>query len=57
VPADRRRCREVRAITTAEYPTPARRPAYSVLDTTKLERVFGLRLPDWRESLGQVLEG
>jgi dTDP-4-dehydrorhamnose reductase len=57
VPADRRRCREVHAITTAEYPTPARRPAYSVLDTTKLERVFGLRLPDWRESLGQVLEG
>lgn len=57
VPADRRRCREVRAITTAEYPTPARRPAYSVLDTTKLERVFGLRLPDWRVSLGQVLEG
>ena len=57
VPADRRRCREVRAITTAEYPTPARRPAYSVLDTTKLERVFGLRLPDWRESLGHVLEG
>ena len=55
--ADRRRCREVRAITTAEYPTPARRPAYSVLDTTKLERVFGLRLPDWRESLAQVLEG
>ena len=57
VPAERRRCREVRAITTAEYPTPARRPAYSVLDTTKLERVFGLRLPDWRVSLGQVLEG
>ncbi|MFZ9745574.1 MAG: dTDP-4-dehydrorhamnose reductase [Opitutaceae bacterium] len=56
-PADLRRCRDVRAITTAEYPTPARRPAYSVLDTTKLERVFGLRLPDWRESLGQVLAG
>jgi dTDP-4-dehydrorhamnose reductase len=57
VPAERRRCREVRAITTAEYPTPARRPAYSVLDTTKLERVFGLRLPDWHESLRHVLEG
>lgn len=57
LPADRRRCREVRAITTAEYPTPARRPAYSVLDTSKLEQVFGLRLPDWRESLRQVLEG
>ena len=57
VPAERRRCREVRAITTAEYPTPARRPAYSVLETTKLERVFGLRLPDWRESLRHVLEG
>lgn len=38
----------VRAITTAEYPTPARRPANSVLDGAKLARVHGLALPDWR---------
>jgi dTDP-4-dehydrorhamnose reductase len=37
----------VRPITTAEYPTPAKRPAYSVLDNSKLERVFGVRLPSW----------
>jgi dTDP-4-dehydrorhamnose reductase len=39
----------VRPITTAEYPTPAKRPAYSVLDNSKLERVFGVRLPSWRD--------
>ena len=38
-------------ITTAEYPLPAPRPAYSVMSNAKLERVFGLRLPDWRDSL------
>jgi dTDP-4-dehydrorhamnose reductase len=38
-------------ITTAEYPTPARRPAYGVLDTRKFERVFGFALPHWRAAL------
>ncbi|HEY4218294.1 MAG TPA: dTDP-4-dehydrorhamnose reductase [Gemmatimonadaceae bacterium] len=42
-------CREVRAISTDEYPTPARRPAYSVLDNTKLFAQFGIRLPSWVE--------
>jgi dTDP-4-dehydrorhamnose reductase len=42
-------------IKTSEYPTPARRPAYAVLATAKLERVFGLSLPDWREVLAQCL--
>lgn len=42
-------------ITSAEYPTPARRPAYSRLDTGKLEKDFGIRLPDWREGLVQVI--
>src|SRR5690606_38179194 len=36
-------------ISTADYPTPARRPAYSVLDTTKLRRDFGIVPPDWRD--------
>lgn len=43
--------REVIGITTAEYPTPARRPAYSVLSNARLASTFGLSLPDWREQL------
>ncbi|HSS70289.1 MAG TPA: dTDP-4-dehydrorhamnose reductase [Casimicrobiaceae bacterium] len=42
-------------ITTAEYPTAARRPPYAVLATEKLERVFGLSLPDWQEVLARCL--
>jgi len=42
-------------ITTAQYPTPARRPAYSVLSSARLERTFGVRLPDWREGVAEVL--
>ncbi len=38
-------------ITTAEYPTPARRPASSVLATGKLEEAFGIALPHWRQTL------
>jgi len=38
-------------ITTADYPTPARRPASSILATGKLEEAFGIALPDWRETL------
>jgi dTDP-4-dehydrorhamnose reductase len=43
--------RRVVPITAAEYPTPARRPAYSLLSNSKLNRVFGIQLPDWREQL------
>lgn len=42
-------------VPSSEYPTPARRPAYSRLDTTLLARDFGIRLPDWREGLRQVI--
>ena len=45
-----RPCR-VKALSTAEYPTKTRRPAYSVLSKEKIERTFGLRPPEWRESL------
>jgi dTDP-4-dehydrorhamnose reductase len=38
-------------ITTAEYPTAARRPASAVLATAKFERTFGFALPEWREML------
>ena len=45
----------VEAITTAEFPTPAKRPMDSRLDCGKLERVFGLRQPGWRRSLADVV--
>ena len=46
----------VTPITTADYPTPARRPAYSVLDNAAL-RLQGLPLlPDWRDSLGRLVK-
>jgi dTDP-4-dehydrorhamnose reductase len=45
----------VRPITTAEYPTPARRPANSRLDCSKLARTFGIRLPDWRVGIAECV--
>ncbi|MBS0462421.1 MAG: sugar nucleotide-binding protein, partial [Proteobacteria bacterium] len=42
-------------IASAEYPTKAQRPAYSRLDTTRFAGDFGLRLPDWRHGLRQVV--
>jgi dTDP-4-dehydrorhamnose reductase len=42
-------------ITTAEYPTPARRPAYGVLATAKFEAAFGFALPHWRDALARCL--
>jgi dTDP-4-dehydrorhamnose reductase len=49
--------KKVVPITTQEYPTPARRPAYSVLSNEKLARVFGVRLPTWQEQLHAALSG
>jgi dTDP-4-dehydrorhamnose reductase len=46
-----RRSTRVKRIPTADYPTPARRPANSRLDNEKLARVYGFRLPDWRRSV------
>jgi dTDP-4-dehydrorhamnose reductase len=40
----------VRRIRTDEYPTPAKRPANSRLDNSKLKAHFGVGLPDWRAS-------
>jgi dTDP-4-dehydrorhamnose reductase len=50
------RAPEIRPIPTSEYPTPAKRPSYSVLDCTKIERAFGIRLPAWRQSLDPCLD-
>jgi dTDP-4-dehydrorhamnose reductase len=46
-----RRLTRVRRISSAEYPTPARRPANSRPDNEKLRRAYGLELPNWRASL------
>jgi dTDP-4-dehydrorhamnose reductase len=43
-------------ITTAEYPSPARRPRNSVLDNGKLRQAFGIELPDWKTGLKLCLE-
>lgn len=44
------------AITTSEYPTPVRRPANSRLDSSRLERDFGLQMPDWQPYLERMLQ-
>ncbi len=49
------RAPKVEAITTADYPTPAKRPAYSHLDVRKLELDFGIALPSWQDGLKQVI--
>ncbi|MGV6488115.1 dTDP-4-dehydrorhamnose reductase [Stenotrophomonas bentonitica] len=46
---------KVEAITTADYPTRARRPAYSGLDVSKFQSDFGITLPSWQECLVEVM--
>jgi dTDP-4-dehydrorhamnose reductase len=43
-------------IATADYPTRAARPAYSVLDNTAFQRDFGIELPNWHEGMVQVID-
>ena len=44
----------VNAITTADYPTPAKRPANSCLDLTKIQQVFGIQPSDWKKALKNI---
>ena len=46
----------VNPCTTDEYPTPAKRPAYSVLSKDKIQKALNIKLPDWKESLTVFLE-
>ena len=46
----------VRPLHTAEYPTPAHRPHYSVLDKTKIKQTYNLDIPYWEESLKECVD-
>lgn len=46
----------IRALSTDQYPTKAKRPAYSLLSKEKIKRSFGLEIPHWKESLKQYLK-
>ena len=45
----------VRPLHTSEYPTPAARPHYSVLDKTKIKKTYGIEVPYWEESLRECI--
>jgi dTDP-4-dehydrorhamnose reductase len=46
---------KVRPLHTAEYPTPAARPHYSVLDKTKIKQTYGIEIPYWESSLTECI--
>ena len=46
---------KVRPLHTSEYPTPANRPHYSVLDKTRIKTVYGIEIPYWEESLAECI--
>lgn len=48
-------CR-INPISTSDYPTAAKRPKYSLLDKSKIKSTFGISIPEWRESLTQMIE-
>ena len=47
---------KVKPLHTSEYPTPARRPHYSVLDKTKIKQTYDMEIPHWEESLQECIE-
>ena len=47
---------KVRPLHTSEYPTAANRPAYSVLDKTKIKQAYGIEIPYWEDSLKECIE-
>jgi dTDP-4-dehydrorhamnose reductase len=47
---------KVRPLHTSEYPTPANRPHYSVLDKTKIKQTYGIEVPYWEESLKECIK-
>ncbi len=55
-PASKSAMERLVPITTAEFPTPAKRPAYSVLDGSKIQNDLGIVLPHWEDSLAEALK-
>lgn len=49
------KCSQIEPILTAEYPTPAKRPAYSVFDKKKIKEAYELKIPHWRLSLRNMI--
>jgi len=47
----------IQPVTTSDYPRPAPRPSYSVLDTSRLAGLIGHELPSWQDALARYLEG
>ncbi len=47
---------DVQPCMSADYPTPARRPAYSVLDKTKIKQTYGITVPYWEDSLAHCIK-
>ncbi len=47
---------QVKPIGTADYPTPAKRPHYSVMSKTRIKQDYGLEIPYWRDSLKECIE-
>ena len=47
---------ELKAITSDQFPTPAKRPNYSVLDTSKIENDLGIEIPSWEIALKQCID-
>lgn len=45
----------IHPIPTSAYPTPAKRPSYSVLDTSKIQKTYDVKLKDWKESLAECI--
>lgn len=47
---------KINPIPTTQYPTPAKRPKYSLLDKSKIKKVYDIEVPDWKQSLKLMLE-
>lgn len=50
------KCNHIEPILTSEYPVPATRPAYSVLNKAKIKKAFDMAIPHWRRSLSTMLK-
>ena len=46
----------INPVPTSQYPTAAKRPQYSVLDTSKIQKIFHITIPNWKDSLQKCLE-